>query len=671
MYLVKYKKIFSQAHNRRLAPVLPKILDPTQTGFIPGRWIGYNIAEVQAAMDNDSTEGYLAVMDFEKAYDRLSHEYLCRILEAFGLGPRFQKWAQATFLNSEACLLVNGWLSAPFDILSGVRQGDPLSPSLFAMGIEGFAVLIRKEVLGIQSSFLPALRELLFADDTLAGLKDHADLVKLGTATETYEKASGSRLSLEKSFLYPLGSFRSNPPQSINGWKVKLDPFRYLGVTVGKDVDSEKEWAVIAEKAIARMRSIPMYDLPIATRCSIINIYCYSKVLYVDQFLPAPDCVIEQLTGAAQQVIWGKKKPLASRDRLCTPLDNGGFGLSDLSLQLQGPRARWIFKVLQGSAWEIRHLRQLRVTLRASLLRKEFFKQRFDSARGVLTKQVFTWNAPLCQPGDVDGDWALATHSLVQELPPRWISFLKAWNDLIELRPNIKEKWSEKILDPKWQDLNRTIPSSYFHGPKKSDISLEFFGCNSRLALLQREYPGLLPQSWQSRFDFPVARWRGWWKFLRKIRRRYPEAENSAHLLSLNSFSPGSCLAGKADSLFLNNRSKSCVLCCKAEEEETLEHLLVNCDFSRQVWSFLEPDQPQPPLSAFVCPPSVHKSLLNSISLQVVFLHRILKLSRRRRFGKLPLVALTREEAESEAKEISSHHASPVSSSFSIASHTI
>jgi len=72
----------------------------------------------------------------------------------------------------------------------------------------------------------------------------------------------------------------------------------------------------------------------------------------------------------------------------------------------------------------------------------------------------------------------------------------------------------------------------------------------------------------------------------------------------------------------------------------------------------------QPHLSTFVCPPSVHKSLLDSISLRVVFLQRILKLSRRRRFGKLPLVALTREAAELEAKAISAHHASPVSSSF-------
>jgi hypothetical protein len=664
------KRIQSQAHNLRLAPCLPTFLNPTQTGFIPGRWIGYNIAEVQAAMDSNKADGYLAVMDFEKAYDRISHDYLIQILEAYGLGPRFQKWAQDTFLNAEACLLINGWLSAPFPILSGVRQGDPLSPSLFAMCIEGFATLIRKQVQGIQSSFLPTLRELLFADDTLVGLKDHDDLLRLGATAKSYEKASGSKLSIAKSFLYPLGSCRIDPPQSLEGWKIETEPFRYLGITVGIGVDPEKEWAVIAEKAMARMRSIPMYDLPIATRCSIINSYCYSKVLYFDQFLPAPDSIIDKLTTAAQQAIWGKKRPLSYLQRLQTPLDRGGWGLADLALQLQGPRAQWVFQLLQKSSFKIRHLLQIKSVIIERLLTKPFVKSKLDPSTLIQQKIFFTWNGLFCQPDGFDAKWDLATYTLLSLLPPRWRAYLAAWNDLVKLQPTVARRWDELVLDPKWNILNKSIPSSFFIAPQQSSLDISYFGRQSRLALLKREYPSVGPSSWRTRFpSITTDQWKNWWPFLRKVRRRYPEAENSAHLLSLNSLHPGSRLGGNQDSQFIHNRSTSCVLCGE-DQLEDLEHLLVDCTFSQQVWSILEPATPHPSLRTLVCPSTVHKSLLKEISTRIIFLHRIFRLSRSRRFQELPLEPLLAKHAEEVAKEISSHHASPASSSFDISAHS-
>jgi hypothetical protein len=245
--------------------------------------------------------------------------------------------------------------------------------------------------------------------------------------------------------------------------------------------------------------------------------------------------------------------------------------------------------------------------------------------------------------------------------------YLEAWNNLFELQPTVAGKWDELVLDKKWNILNTTIPSSFFIAPQQSSVSIDFFGRESRLALLKREYPDINVSSWNSRYNIPPSQWRRWWPFLRKIRRRYPEAENSAHLLSLDSWRSGDKLGGREDSTFINNRSRSCVL-CEEEEIESLEHLLVNCTFSRQVWNILEPDTPIPPLSTFVCPPSVHKSLLKSISSQVAYLHRIFKLSRSRRFGKLPLEPLEAEHAEKVAKAISSYLASPASSSFFISS---
>ncbi|SCV71979.1 BQ2448_4673 [Microbotryum intermedium] len=305
------ERIISQAHNQRLAPLLESLIGPTQRGFVPNCWIGTNIAEVQCLMDpglpgSVPVSGLLAVMDFEKAYDRLSHTYLDAVLRAVGLGPKARQWYRATYTNQSASVFLNGWLSAAFDVLSGVRQGDPLAPSLFVLAIEGFACQIRSRVKGIESPGLQTIRELLFADDACCALHDLSDLQDLNRAIGLYERASASKLSNAKSFLYPLGSFRNHPiVPRLGTWRLSDSQFRYPGIQVGVDIAEDAGWEEVKSSTIARIRSIPMFDLPYAARCSIINTYCYTKVLFYNRFLPAPKSVVKEIEDSAMLAIHG------------------------------------------------------------------------------------------------------------------------------------------------------------------------------------------------------------------------------------------------------------------------------------------------------------------------------------------------------------------------------
>lgn len=67
----------------------------------------------------------------------------------------------------EACIMNNGVSSHYFQLERGVRQGDPLSPSLFILGLEPFAQAVDncKDIKGIQIGN-SELKTLLFADDT-------------------------------------------------------------------------------------------------------------------------------------------------------------------------------------------------------------------------------------------------------------------------------------------------------------------------------------------------------------------------------------------------------------------------------------------------------------------------------------------------------------------------
>ena len=105
-------------------------------------------------------------------------------------------------------MLVNGSPTEQFGIQRGLRQGDPLSPFLFNIVVEGLSVQIRKAVsLGLISgvSFRRdevQLSHLQFADDTVVFLKPKIEyLLNLKRLIRCFELSSGLKINFHKSCL--------------------------------------------------------------------------------------------------------------------------------------------------------------------------------------------------------------------------------------------------------------------------------------------------------------------------------------------------------------------------------------------------------------------------------------------------------------------------------------
>ena len=70
----------------RLKCVLPGIINEDQTGFISGRFIGENIRLLYDVIDyavKNAIPGMLLLIDFEKAFDSVSWEFLFDVLIFF------------------------------------------------------------------------------------------------------------------------------------------------------------------------------------------------------------------------------------------------------------------------------------------------------------------------------------------------------------------------------------------------------------------------------------------------------------------------------------------------------------------------------------------------------------------------------------------------------------
>ena len=77
-------------------------------------------------------------LDIQKAYDMVDWRFLCKVLEAFGFSHQWINLIFKLISMPKISILINGTLEGFFEISRGIRQGDPLSPSLFIIMAEAF-----------------------------------------------------------------------------------------------------------------------------------------------------------------------------------------------------------------------------------------------------------------------------------------------------------------------------------------------------------------------------------------------------------------------------------------------------------------------------------------------------------------------------------------------------
>ena len=89
----------------RMGPALNSVVDPTQTGFLPNRWIGDNIlSHLEEIEYHEETQlpGAIPFLDFELAFDRIHRGWIERCLAPVGFGAGIQRWVHILHAGTTA-----------------------------------------------------------------------------------------------------------------------------------------------------------------------------------------------------------------------------------------------------------------------------------------------------------------------------------------------------------------------------------------------------------------------------------------------------------------------------------------------------------------------------------------------------------------------------------------
>lgn len=142
-------KIGAKAMQRRLSPILQKIISPQQSAFLPGRNIHHNLLLHSKILHRAQTSGeehILLRLDVCKVFDRLEWPFVLASVKKAGLARTLSAFLKAGFSSVSLVILLNGRPTGAFKLSRSVRQGCPLSPLVFILAFDILSLMISAAV---------------------------------------------------------------------------------------------------------------------------------------------------------------------------------------------------------------------------------------------------------------------------------------------------------------------------------------------------------------------------------------------------------------------------------------------------------------------------------------------------------------------------------------------
>ncbi|KAJ9701497.1 hypothetical protein PVL29_006726 [Vitis rotundifolia] len=595
-------KILAKVLANRLKKVVGKVVSPTQNAFVEGRQILDAALIANEAIDSllkGDEAGVLCKLDLEKAYDHINWDFLLTVMQKMGFGEKWAGWIRWCISTASFSVLINGSPAGFFQSTRGLRQGDPISPYLFVLGMEALSCLINRAVRG---GFLTGCRlrgrggsgmqvsHLLFADDTLVFCEDSLEqMANLSWLLMWYEAISGLNINLNKSEILPVGRVENvEALASELGCKVGSIPSTYLGLPLGAPHKSVAVWDGVEERMRKRLALWKRQFISKGGRITLIRSTLASMPIYLMSLLRMPRAVRLRLEKIQRDFLWGggalENKPhLVKWAVVCSHKKKGGLGIRNFSSLNKALLCKWSWRyaVERESFWKLLISRKYGEEVGGWFSRevregygvgfwKEIRKEDFlmfknvsfavgDGRRVKFWKDIWCGNIPLCEAFP-----SLFAFAVSQEA---WVA--DCW-DPMGVVGGWSPCFSRSFNDWELEEVERFL--SVLQG-KRLRVGLEdkvLWNASKKGIFSVKSLYNTLDPSDAASFPWSII----WSHFVPTKVGFFAWEASWGRVLTQDHL--------KRRGWFLANR---CFLCCK--EEETINHILIHCPKARVLWNLV------------------------------------------------------------------------------------
>jgi len=345
-------KVISKVLTNRLSKVIGNIVHIDQTCAVPGRSILDNVHLIRNIMDyvnqKDLPCAFIS-LDQSKAFDRVSHEYLFRALQAYGFGDSFISWVKLLYNDICSSVIVNGFISDPFSVQCSVRQGCGLSPLLYVLSIEPFAIKIRQDT-HIKGLDLPGTdsesRLSQYADDTTCIITSITSASRIIFISDLYSQASGALLNKSKSRAMWLGKWKNKADNPFGlQW---VQSIKICGVVFNNNNMLETNWSQVLNKMSNTVNLYKSRAISVYGKAVICNVSLCSKLWYLASAINISPYYVQQFVKLIFSFIWDGKMERVSRLTLYLSRDKGGIGVVHIDSKQKAFRVKHIMNLIFG-----------------------------------------------------------------------------------------------------------------------------------------------------------------------------------------------------------------------------------------------------------------------------------------------------------------------------------
>ena len=214
-------------------------------------------------------------------------------------------------------VLINGMAHECITPTRGLRQGDPLSPYMFLLCIEGLMALIveverRRKILGISiCRGSPTITHILFVDDSVIYCKaTEQESRELCEILQKYEVAAGQKINTEKSSIFfskNTGEETREKVKETLGSMQNAQPGKYLRLPLMIGRSKNQIFNKVRERVGKNMSGWKEKLLLIEGREILIKAIAQAVPTYTMGCFLLPQGLCEDIEGTMRNFWWGQK----------------------------------------------------------------------------------------------------------------------------------------------------------------------------------------------------------------------------------------------------------------------------------------------------------------------------------------------------------------------------